>query len=96
MSREQFYFLVALGVLVGGSHTGDPYDDFQMLRYEDNKRRGYILSLRSRRLVDSWSALDCFRRTFRGNGFVLNNGSFSIVTCRNWPRDSDVTRSTRN
>lgn len=40
MSREEFYLLVALGVVRGGS--GDLYDDFQMLRYEDNKRRAYI------------------------------------------------------
>jgi len=42
MSREEFYVLVALGVLSGGSYTGDPYDDFQMLRYEDNERRSYM------------------------------------------------------
>ena len=38
-----FYVLVALGVLGGGSYVaGDPYDDFQMLRYEDNERRSYM------------------------------------------------------
>jgi hypothetical protein len=42
MSREEFYLLVALGVLTGGSYTGDSYDDFQMLRYEDNERRSYV------------------------------------------------------
>jgi hypothetical protein len=42
MSREEFYLLVAMGVLIGGSCTGDPYDDFQMLRYEDDERHSYI------------------------------------------------------
>jgi hypothetical protein len=42
LSREEFYLLVALGVLKGGSYTGDAYADFQMLHYEDEKRRSYI------------------------------------------------------
>src|SRR5207244_10545308 len=42
MSREAYYLLVAFGVLREGSYTGDPYGDFQMIRYEDNKRRSYI------------------------------------------------------
>jgi hypothetical protein len=42
LSREEYYLLVALGVLSGGSYTGDPYADFQMLHYEDDERRSYI------------------------------------------------------
>ena len=42
MSREAYYLLVALGVLHGGSYTGDSYADFQMLHYEDDERRSYI------------------------------------------------------
>jgi hypothetical protein len=42
LSREAFYVLVALGVLGGGSYAGDPYDDFQMLLFEDDERRSYI------------------------------------------------------
>ena len=43
MSREAYCLLVASGVLwFEGSYTGDPYDDFQMLRYEDDTRRSYI------------------------------------------------------
>jgi hypothetical protein len=42
LSREEFYLLVALGFLGGGSYTGDAYADFQMLHYEDEKRRTYI------------------------------------------------------
>jgi len=40
--REEFHLLVALGVLQGGSYTGDPYGDFQMTRYEDDEQQGYI------------------------------------------------------
>jgi hypothetical protein len=42
MSREAYYLLVALAVMHGGSYTGDPYGDFQMLRYEDDERQCYI------------------------------------------------------
>jgi len=42
MSREAYYVLVALGVLPGGTFTGDPYGDFQMLHHEDEKGRCYI------------------------------------------------------
>jgi hypothetical protein len=42
MSREAYYLLVALGVLRGGTYTGDPYGDFQMLRYEDDEQQCYI------------------------------------------------------
>lgn len=42
LSREAYYVLVALGVLGGGSYTGDSYADFQMLHYEDDERRSYI------------------------------------------------------
>ena len=42
LSREAFFVLVALGVLNGGSYSGDAYEDFQMLRYEDGEQRGYI------------------------------------------------------
>lgn len=42
MPREAYYVLVALGVLGGRSYTGDAYNDFAMLHYEDSERRCVI------------------------------------------------------
>lgn len=42
LSREEYYLLVSRGVLYAGTHTGDPYDDFRMIHYEDDDRRCYI------------------------------------------------------
>jgi hypothetical protein len=43
LSREEYYLLVALGVLGGRSSIGDSYAEFQMLHYEDDERRFYIM-----------------------------------------------------
>ena len=62
MSREEFYLLVALGVLTGVSYAGDPYDDFQMLRYEDHERRSYMTVAQKPPAGKPVARAGCFRR----------------------------------